>query len=100
MNQSQDISELSRAMLQIQKNLLPALKDATNPFTRSNYATLNSVMESCRDELLTHGIWLTQLPCPCPGRTGSRAYRAGNTAHSCGIRAMDFEYGCYSSAEK
>ena len=56
MNQSQNISELSRAMLQIQKNLLPALKDATNPFTRSNYATLNSVMESCRDELLTHGI--------------------------------------------
>ena len=71
MNQSQDISELSRAMLQIQKNLLPALKDATNPFTRSNYATLNSVMESCRDELLTHGIWLTQLPCPAPVELGA-----------------------------
>lgn len=71
MNQSQNISELSRAMLQIQKNLLPALKDATNPFTRSNYATLNSVMESCRDELLTHGIWLTQLPCPAPVELGA-----------------------------
>ena len=71
MNQSQNISELSRAMLQIQKNLLPALKDATNPFTRSNYATLNSVMESCRDELFTHGIWLTQLPCPAPVELGA-----------------------------
>ena len=71
MNQSQDISELSRAMLQIQKNLLPALKDATNPFTRSNYATLNSVMESCRGELLSHGIWLTQLPCPAPVELGA-----------------------------
>lgn len=71
MNQSQDISELSRAMLQIQKNLLPALKDATNPFTRSNYATLNSVMESCRSELLSHGIWLTQLPCPAPVELGA-----------------------------
>ena len=71
MNQSQDINELSRAMLQIQRNLLPALKDATNPFTRSNYATLNSVMESCRDELLTHGIWLTQLPCPAPVELGA-----------------------------
>ena len=71
MNQSQDISELSRAMLQIQKNLLPALKDATNPFTRSNYATLNSVMESCRDELFTHGIWLTQMPCPAPVELGA-----------------------------
>lgn len=71
MNQSQDISELSRAMLQIQRNLLPALKDATNPFTKSNYATLNSVMESCRGELLTHGIWLTQLPCPAPVELGA-----------------------------
>ena len=71
MNQSQNISELSRAMLQIQKNLLPALKDATNPFTRSNYATLNRVMESCRDELLTHGIWLAQLPCPAPVELGA-----------------------------
>ena len=71
MNQSQDISELSRAMLKIQQNLLPALKDATNPFTRSNYATLNSVMESCRSELLSHGIWLTQLPCPAPVELGA-----------------------------
>lgn len=71
MNQSQDISELSRAMLKIQQNLLPALKDATNPFTKSNYATLNSVMESCRDELLSHGIWLTQLPCPAPVELGA-----------------------------
>lgn len=71
MNQSQDISELSRAMLKIQQNLLPALKDATNPFTRSNYATLNSVMESCRSKLLSHGIWLTQLPCPAPVELGA-----------------------------
>lgn len=71
MNQSQDISELSKAMLQIQQNLLPALKDATNPFTKSNYATLNSVMGSCREALLSHGIWLTQLPCPAPVELGA-----------------------------
>ena len=64
MNQSQDITELSRAMLQVQQSIRPAMKDATNPFTRSNYATLNSVMESCRDALLSQGILFTQLPCP------------------------------------
>lgn len=71
MNQSQDINELSKAMLQIQQNLLSALKDATNPFTKSNYATLNSVMDSCRETLLSHGIWLTQLPCPAPVELGA-----------------------------
>ena len=71
MNQSQDITELSRAMLQVQQSIRPAMKDATNPFTRSNYATLNSVMESCRDALLSQGILFTQLPCPAPVELGA-----------------------------
>ena len=71
MNQSQDITELSRAMLQVQQGIRPAMKDATNPFTRSNYATLNSVMESCRDALLSQGILFTQLPCPAPVELGA-----------------------------
>lgn len=99
MNQSQDINELSKAMLQIQQNLLPALRDATNPFTKSNYATLNSVMDSCREALLTHGIWLTQLPCPTPVELDG-TYRAGNTTHSCGIRAVDIFNGGHSVAQK
>lgn len=50
--------------------MAPATKDGNNPFTKSNYATLNSVMESCRDILLKHGIWLTQLPVPAPLELG------------------------------
>lgn len=46
-------------------------KDANNPFTKSKYATLNSVMESCRDALLSNGIWLCQYPVPAePGYLG------------------------------
>lgn len=40
------------------------MKDGKNPFTKSNYATLNSVMESCRDALLNNNIWLCQYPVP------------------------------------
>ena len=46
--------------------MTPATKDATNPFCKNKYATLNSVMEACRPALLKHGIWLTQLPLPAP----------------------------------
>jgi hypothetical protein len=61
---SSDITELAKAMLKVQADLQPALKDRENTFSRSRYATLNSVMESCREALLTNGIWLTQYPVP------------------------------------
>lgn len=67
---SPEITRLAKALLAVQRELAPASKDATNPFTRSRYATLNSGMEACREALLTHGIWLTQLPVPAPPELG------------------------------
>ena len=68
---SDDITALAGAMLAVQAGLAPALKDADNPFTRSRYATLNSVMEACREALTSNGIWLTQFPVPAdPGFLG------------------------------
>ena len=64
MTSSPDISELSKALFSIQNNLSPAIKDARNTFVGNDYAILNSVMETCRDALYSHGIWLVQLPCP------------------------------------
>jgi len=61
---STEITELAKAMLKVQAALQPAMKDRENPFTKSNYATLNSVMEACRDALLENGIWLAQYPVP------------------------------------
>ena len=61
---SHEITELAKALVNVQRELQPAIKDAKNPFTKSNYATLNSVMESCRDALLANGIWLCQYPVP------------------------------------
>lgn len=67
---SPEVTRLAKALLAVQRELAPANRDATNPFTRSRYATLNSVMEACREALLTHGIWLTQLPVPAPPELG------------------------------
>lgn len=67
---SECITDLAEALISVQKKLTPAIRDGNNPFTRSNYATLNSVMESCRDILLDHGIWLTQIPVPAPVELG------------------------------
>jgi hypothetical protein len=62
--QSQNITELAKVMLKVQTELRPVLKDAKNPFTGSHYATLHSVMEACRDVLISNGIWLCQYPVP------------------------------------
>ena len=61
---SNDITQLAKAMLAVQKQLNPATKDATNPYTRSRYATLNAVMDACKTALLDNGIWLTQITVP------------------------------------
>ena len=69
--QSKDIGKLAEALLRIQSNMNPALKDGTNPFTNSTYATLNSVMATCRDLLFAEGILLTQLMVPAPVELGT-----------------------------
>jgi len=59
---SPEITELAGAMLKVQQTLKPATKDGQNNFTNSKYASLQSVMSTCREALLSNGIWLTQLP--------------------------------------
>lgn len=61
---SNDITHLAKAMLSVQKQIAPVTKDATNPFTRSRYATLNAVVDACKKALLDNGIWLTQITVP------------------------------------
>lgn len=62
--QSQDITELAKALLNVQRQLQPIPKDSENPFTKSWYASLKSVMAACRDALFDNGIWLCQYPVP------------------------------------
>ena len=64
---SDNISSLAKAMIKAQAAIVPASKDRLNPFTRSMYATLGSVVDSCRQALLNAGIWVTQYPVPVDG---------------------------------
>ena len=66
---SDAVNELSSAMLKVQAEISPAIKDGENPFAKSRYATLNSVVEASREALLKHGIWLVQYSVPV--ETGS-----------------------------
>ncbi len=59
---SPEITELAKAMIKVQQSLTPALKDQLNPFTKSRYATLNSVIDACRETLISNGIWVAQYP--------------------------------------
>jgi hypothetical protein len=68
---SDDIKELASAMLKVQSKINPAVRDASNPFAKSRYATLNSVVAASREALLAHGVWVSQYPVPSePGHLG------------------------------
>lgn len=64
LDRSAETTELAKALLNVQRQMSPATRDGKNPFTKSSYATLNSVMESCRDALLNNNIWLCQYLVP------------------------------------
>ena len=59
---SPEIAELAKAMVKVQQALNPACKDAENPFVKNRYASLNSVIEACRDALTAQAIWVAQYP--------------------------------------
>ena len=62
--QSENITDLAKSLLNVQRTVQSVTKDAENPFTKSWYASLNSVMDACRTVLIDNGIWLCQYPVP------------------------------------
>ena len=62
--QSENTTELAKALLNVQRIVQPIARDAENPFTKSWYASLNSIMDACRGTLIENGIWLCQYPVP------------------------------------
>ena len=50
--QSENITDVAKALLNVQRTVQPIARDAENPFTKSWYASLNSVMDACRDALI------------------------------------------------
>lgn len=60
MIKSESIIKIAPAFLKAQKAMDAVTKDAKNPFFKSNYASLNAVMEVCKTPLNDNGIMVLQ----------------------------------------
>lgn len=60
MRTSDSISNLTKALLNAQKQMGAAVKGSKNPFFKSNYADLPTVMEVVKDPLNDNGILILQ----------------------------------------
>lgn len=60
MKTSESIKTIAPALLAAQKKIGSASKDAVNPFFKSKYADLGSVMEACKQALNDNGISVLQ----------------------------------------
>ena len=64
MLKSESINELAAALAKAQGQMEGAKKDADNPFFKSKYADLASVVEALRGPFAEHGLAYVQLPHP------------------------------------
>lgn len=60
MNTSTTITKITPALLKAQKEIGAAKKETVNPFFKSKYADLGSVMEACKEQLNANGITVLQ----------------------------------------
>ena len=60
MNKSDSIKELAAAMAKAQGQIKGAIKDSANPFFKSKYADLSSVVEAIREAFAANGLSYVQ----------------------------------------
>lgn len=64
MNKSDQINELATALAKAQGEIKGAIKDSANPFFKSKYADLASVVEAIREPFAKNGLAYIQLTEP------------------------------------
>lgn len=62
MNQSESIVKLSAAFAKAQSEMSGAVKDSANPFYKSKYADLVSVIKAIKEPFANNGLSYTQFP--------------------------------------
>lgn len=60
MNKSETIGKLAEALAKAQKEMKGAVKDSSNPFYKSSYANLESVVDACKEALSKNGLSYSQ----------------------------------------
>ena len=70
MNKSESISNLAKALCKAQNEMGGAVKDATNPFFKSKYADLGSVIKAIKEPFYNNGLSYSQFPVTSAGGQG------------------------------
>jgi hypothetical protein len=67
MNKSEQINELADALSKAQASFEGAKKDRNNPFFKSKYADLASILDAVRDAMGKNGLSFSQIPTKAEG---------------------------------
>ena len=70
MNKSENLNELATALCKAQNEMGGAVKDAKNPFFKSSYADLTSVIKAIKEPFNKDGLSDVQLPTTSDGGKG------------------------------
>ena len=70
MKQSESITDLATALCLAQAQMGGAIKDSNNPFFKSSYADLTSVIKVMKGPFAKHGLSYVQLPITSEGGKG------------------------------
>ncbi len=62
MKQSESINKLAMALVKAQAEMGGAVKDSKNPFFKSNYADLTSVIKAIKEPFANNGLAFIQFP--------------------------------------
>ncbi len=66
MNKSENVNELATALSKAQAQMTGVTKDATNPFFKSRYSTLDACWDAIRKPLTENGLSIVQTSDPDP----------------------------------
>ena len=70
MNKSDQINHLATALCKAQSEMAGASKDASNPFFKSKYADLGSVIKAIKTPFANNGLSYSQFPVTSAGGQG------------------------------
>jgi hypothetical protein len=62
MENTKDVDLLAAALVAFQADMENVAKDATNPFFKSKYATLEATITAAKPHLKKHGLAVVQFP--------------------------------------
>lgn len=72
MNKSDSIKNLAKALVEFQSEVKDPKRDANNPFFKSKYVTLDTLIDTVRPILTKHGLAYFQEPVSEDGKIGCR----------------------------